>query len=80
MSVMAERSGSKFLYAPFEVAHERIEANERVAQERWAALERRLANIETGLERMERRLWLAVYGVAAALLVQGMSSLLSAAP
>ncbi len=80
MSAMAERSGSKFLYAPFDVANERIEANERVAQERWAALEYRLTNIEAGLERMERRLWLAVYGVAAVVLIQGASSLLSVAP
>lgn len=80
MSASAERSGSRFLYAPFEVAQERIEANERVALERWAALEYRLARIETGLDRMEKRLWLAVYGVLAAILADGVSSLLTMTP
>ena len=71
-----ERSGSRFLYAPFEVANARIEANERVAMERWAALEYRLTRIEGLMERLERRLWLAVYGVAAAVLAQGAVSFL----
>ncbi|MCV2880975.1 hypothetical protein [Actibacterium sp. XHP0104] len=80
MSTHPERSGSKFLYAPFEVANARIEANERVAQERWAALEYRLGRIEASQERVERRLWLAVYGVVAVILAQGVSSLLSITP
>lgn len=80
MTAQPERSGSKFLYAPFEVANARIEANERVAQERWAALEYRLGRIEASQERVERRLWLAVYGVVAVILAQGVTSLLSVAP
>lgn len=76
----AERSGSKFLYAPFEVANARIEANERVAQERWSALEYRLSRIEASQERVERRLWLAVYGVVAVILAQGVTSLLTMTP
>ena len=35
--------GSRFLYDSFDAAAARIEANERVAQERWAALEFRWA-------------------------------------
>jgi hypothetical protein len=42
------------------VANARIEANERVLQERWTALTFRLEGIEKALERLERRLWLAV--------------------
>ncbi|SMX42079.1 GTA head formation protein, RCAP_rcc01685 family [Actibacterium lipolyticum] len=80
MSAAPERSGSKFLYAPFEVANARIEANERVSQERWAALEYRLQRIEASQERVERRLWVAVYGVAAAILAQGVTSILAVAP
>ncbi|MHC0053113.1 GTA head formation protein, RCAP_rcc01685 family [Actibacterium sp. D379-3] len=80
MSAAAERSGSKFLYAPFEVAHARIDANERVAEERWAALEYRLGRIEASQERVEKRLWLAVYGVVAVILAQGATSLLTVAP
>lgn len=80
MSAEPARSGSKYLYAPFEMAHARIDANERVAEERWAALEYRLGRIEASQERVERRLWLAVYGVVAAVLVQGALSLVSVAP
>jgi len=80
---MSERikppGGSRFLYDSFDVANARIEANERVAEQRWSALEYRLGQIETTLERLERRLWLGVYGVAAFLLTQGAEALLKVA-
>ena len=76
---MSERSGSRYLYDSFDVTSVRIEANERVAQERWAALEYRLAQIENALGRMEKRIWVAVYGVAAFLLAQGADVLVQAA-
>lgn len=56
--------GSKYLYEPFDAASARIEAHERVIDERWHGLERRLQAIEGMLERLERRLWLAVDGAA----------------
>lgn len=56
--------GSRYLYEPFDAANARIEANERVIAERWHGLERRLVMIENTLERLEKRLWLAVYGAA----------------
>ena len=63
---MNRRSGgSKYLYEPFDAASARIETHERVFDERWHALERRLLVIEVMLERLERRMWLAVYGAAA---------------
>lgn len=68
--------GSRFLYDSFDAASARIEANERVAQERWAGLERRLSQIDAALERLEKRIWLGVYGVAAFLLAQGVQALL----
>ncbi|MBK5928527.1 GTA head formation protein, RCAP_rcc01685 family [Rhodobaculum claviforme] len=64
----------------FDAAHARIEANERVAEERWAALEFRLGRIEAMLERLERRLWLTVYGVLGAILAQLGISLLPGLP
>ncbi|QDL93085.1 hypothetical protein FDP22_15610 [Paroceanicella profunda] len=70
MSKEQLRSGSRFLYEPFDSAHARIETHERVSEERWSALERRLSGIESAIERLERRLWLAVYGVAGAMLSQ----------
>ena len=57
----------------------RIEANERVAEERWVALEFRLAQIDAALERLEKRIWIGVYGVAAFLLSQMAEAILTAA-
>ncbi|WGH78353.1 GTA head formation protein, RCAP_rcc01685 family [Jannaschia ovalis] len=74
----APRSGgSRFLYDPFDAATARIEANERVFAERWDGLEFRLRQIEGMLERLERRLWLAVMGVVGAVLAQAVRILLS---
>ena len=53
------------------LATARIEAQERVDEERRAGLEYRLGKIEEELERLERRLWLAVYGVASGVVVHG---------
>jgi hypothetical protein len=74
-----EAGGSRYLYDSFDVAQARIEANERVAEERWSGLEYRLGQIEGMLERLERRIWLGVYGVAAFLLAQGAEAILKAA-
>ncbi len=70
--------GSRFLYDPFDAAHARIETHERVFEERWIALNRILEQIERGLDRLEKRLWLAVYGVAIALAGQIVAFLLNA--
>ncbi|WP_435259186.1 GTA head formation protein, RCAP_rcc01685 family [Thioclava sp. FR2] len=71
--------GSRFLYDSFDAAQARIEANERVAEERWTALEFRLGQIDAALERLEKRIWLGVYGVAAFLLAQGAQAIIQAA-
>jgi hypothetical protein len=60
--------GSRFLYEPFDAAAARIEVSERIQEERWALLERRLNQIEVALDRLERRIWLAVYGAASLIL------------
>lgn len=72
-------AGSRYLYDSFNPAAARIEANERVAEERWMGLERRLMQIDNALERLEKRLWLGVWGVATFLLAQGAEALLKAA-
>lgn len=79
MSQDRRTSGSRFLYEPFEAAA-RIEVQERVADERWTALERRLGAIETALERLEKRLWLAVFGVVSFVLTQGVYAVLQMTP
>jgi len=60
--------GSRFLYDPFDVASARIDVNERILEERWAQLERRLNQIEVTLDRLEKRMWIAVYGAASLIL------------
>jgi hypothetical protein len=64
----ARGGGSRFLYEPFDVASARIDVNERIAEERWTQLERRLLHIETMLDRLERRIWVAVDGAASLIL------------
>jgi hypothetical protein len=71
--------GSRFVYDSFDAAAARIEANERVAEERWSALDYRLGLIDAALERLEKRIWLGVYGVAAFLLTQMAETLIDAA-
>ena len=79
MTIRKEGGGSRFLYDSFDAAQARIDAHERVMDERWAALEYRLGQIDAGLERLEKRIWLGVYGVAAFLLTQGAEALIRAA-
>ncbi|WP_375550236.1 hypothetical protein [Rhodophyticola porphyridii] len=45
-------------------------------EERWQALTFRLEAIETAIERLERRLWLAVFGVVSVILAQGINELI----
>lgn len=78
MTLAAERSGSRFLYAPFDAAHARIDASERIMDERWAALEYRLKRIEEMLDQIEKRMWLTVYGIVAVILAEGVASILTA--
>lgn len=70
--------GSRFLYDSFDLAQERIDAQARLEEERRAGLEYRLGRIEAAIERLERRLWVAVYGVAAGVLMHGALALLAA--
>ncbi|MFM7335782.1 MAG: hypothetical protein ACKO1H_15490 [Tabrizicola sp.] len=79
MTIRKEGTGSRFVLDSFDAAHARIEANERVMDERWSALEFRLGQIDSTLERLEKRIWLGVYGVAAFLLAQGAEALIKAA-
>ncbi|CUH53453.1 GTA head formation protein, RCAP_rcc01685 family [Shimia marina] len=58
----------------------RLEAHERVAKLQFESLNRRLDKIEALIERLERRLWLAVYGVVAVVLAQAFQSVLASLP
>lgn len=71
MSARRAIGGSRYLYDSFEAAQARIDAQERVFEARKEALEFRMVRLEQAVERLDRRLWLAVYGVAAGVLLHG---------
>lgn len=56
----------------------RLSAHETVSKIQMEALNTRIERLEQVLERLERRLWLTVYGVAAVILAQAIQSLASA--
>jgi hypothetical protein len=65
----------RFAYEPFECAPGlRLAAHERVSQIHHDNLNKRLDRLEEVLERLEKRLWLTVYGVAAVILAQAVQS------
>nr|WP_274705533.1 hypothetical protein [Salipiger pentaromativorans] len=68
-------------YEPFACAPAlKLEAHERVSRLQVEALNGRLDRIEGLIERLEKRLWLAVYGVAGVILAQAFVGLMSVAP
>lgn len=58
----------------------RLQAHERLSEVHHRNIEHRLDRIEKAMERLEKRLWLAVYGVVAVILTQGVQGLLTMAP
>ena len=58
----------------------RIEARERLVALQFAQLNTQMSKIETMMERLERRLWLTVYGVVAVILAQAFEQVLSVGP
>jgi hypothetical protein len=54
----------------------RLSAHERVTEIQNQAMNRRLERMEQMMERLEKRLWLTVYGVAAVILAQAFQSFL----
>ncbi|WP_375172650.1 hypothetical protein [Pseudooceanicola sp.] len=58
----------------------RLEAHERVSRLQVEALNERIGRLEVVIERLEKRLWLTVYGVVAVILAEGFQSLLTRLP
>lgn len=58
----------------------KIEAHERLAALQFGQLQTQLGKIEAMMERLEKRLWLTVYGVVGVILAQAFQSILNAAP
>ncbi len=72
--------GSRFVKDPFDWHDQRFEAHERIMALQFGQVERRLERIEGLMERLERRLWLTVYGVVAVILTQAVQSILQFTP
>ena len=69
------------IYEAFECAPGlRSQAHERVSAIHHDNLCKRLERLEEMMERLEKRLWLTVYGVVAVILTQGLQSILSVTP
>lgn len=58
----------------------RLEANERVASLKFDAQAERLQKLEDAMRLLEKRLWLTVYGVVGAILLQAFQPLIAALP
>ncbi|MEH6831108.1 GTA head formation protein, RCAP_rcc01685 family [Sulfitobacter sp.] len=73
---MSEAPVERFQCAP----GMRLQAHERVTAIHLQNLDKRLDRIEQMMERLERRLWLAVYGVAAVVLAKAVQTYLEVVP
>ena len=70
------RWGESFACAP----GLKIEAQEKLSALQFAQIHAQLAKIEAMMERLEKRLWLTVYGVVGVILAQAAQSILTVAP
>ncbi|MCC5973557.1 MAG: hypothetical protein JJT81_05850 [Rubellimicrobium sp.] len=75
MSDDRRKYGEPFLCAP----GMRIESHEKLAALQFAQMNAHMVRIEAAMERLEKRLWLAVYGVASVVLAQAVFALLARA-
>ncbi len=75
------RDGARYGFEAFDCAPAlRLDAHERVSTLHIEGLNRRADKLEALVEKLEKRLWLAVYGVVAVILGQAFQSFITAAP
>ena len=58
----------------------KLEAHERLTEVHLNNISARRDRLEELMERLEKRLWLTVYGVVAAVLATGLQSIMAAIP
>ncbi|WP_208352922.1 GTA head formation protein, RCAP_rcc01685 family [Pseudaestuariivita rosea] len=58
----------------------RIASNERINALQFEAINKRLDRVEEMIERLEKRLWLIVFGVVGVILAQAFQSVLAVTP
>ncbi len=58
----------------------RIDTQERLTELKFAQLNQALEKLENMMERLEKRLWLTVYGVVGVILAQAVQSILGHLP
>jgi hypothetical protein len=78
---MSEDIGQRYGFEAFECAPAlRLQAHEKVVALQFAHLNGRLDKIEEMMARLEKRLWLALFGMIAAILTQALQQILSVNP
>ena len=78
---MSEDNGQRSGFEAFECAPAlRLQAHEKVVALQFAYLNGRLDKIEEMMARLEKRLWLALFGMIAAILTQALQQILSVNP
>ncbi|OCX67214.1 hypothetical protein BFP70_02440 [Thioclava sp. SK-1] len=73
-------TGSRFLKEPFAVHEQRFDATEKIMALQFDQVEKRLARLEAMIAGLERRLWMAVYGIVAVILTQAVYGLMELSP
>ncbi len=58
----------------------KLEAQERLVALQFSQINKQMARIELMMERMERRLWLTVYGVVGVILAKAVQSIVMLTP
>ncbi|CRK74106.1 hypothetical protein NIG5292_00131 [Nereida ignava] len=77
---------NEFAKDPFGVSEldclpaQRINLHERMAALQFEMLSKRLDDLDSAMERLERRLWLIVFGVVGVILAQAFQSVLTVTP
>ncbi|RBI87686.1 hypothetical protein DRV85_01870 [Rhodosalinus halophilus] len=78
---MTDRPGERFGFEAQDCAPAlRLEAHQAMARLQFETVHRRLEKIEAMMERLERRLWISVYGVVGMILAQAVQSMVQVTP